>query len=124
MFEAGCVICTLPLGVLKSDAVKFSPPLPAWKQTAIESVGYGNLNKIVMEFMAVFWDASIDYFGIVPQPKPSTQKGNCPLQRIHRQSDYRCGASVRLGWILFHVVHGLSLHRQTTFDWHHLWSHG
>ena len=34
------VIVTLPLGVLKSGAVTFEPPLPPWKNAAIQ-VSYG-----------------------------------------------------------------------------------
>ena len=74
VFEGGCVICTLPLGVLKSTTVTFTPPLPTWKESAIKSIGFGNLNKVVLEFQSVFWDASIDYFGIVPKPsRPSEE---------------------------------------------------
>jgi len=62
------VICTLPLGVLKANTVKFSPPLPLWKQQAVDGIGFGNLNKLVLEFTSVFWDETVDYFGIVPGP--------------------------------------------------------
>lgn len=75
VFEGGCVICTLPLGVLKSDDVLFKPALPRWKQQAIENIGFGNLNKVVLEFTSVFWNSSVDYFGIVPKPTPSEIKG-------------------------------------------------
>lgn len=84
VFEGGCVICTLPLGVLKSNSVSFSPPLPLWKQQAIDSVGFGNLNKVVLEFKSAFWDTSVDYFGIVPRPVPNPEQGLLPY--IHPDS--------------------------------------
>lgn len=45
-FLADKVVVTLPLGVLKADAVTFEPPLPEWKSGAIERLGYGLLNKV------------------------------------------------------------------------------
>jgi monoamine oxidase len=35
---ADYVIVTVPLGVLKEDVIKFTPPLPADKQTAIKNM--------------------------------------------------------------------------------------
>jgi len=63
VFEADIVLCTLPLGVLKADAVKFSPPLPIDKVTSINRLGFGLLNKLVLFFPKVFWDANADYIG-------------------------------------------------------------
>lgn len=31
----------------------------------IEWLGFGVLNKVVLEFLMVFWDESVDYFGVV-----------------------------------------------------------
>jgi len=36
IFEADYVISTLPLGVLKAKVITFEPPLPPWKEEAIE----------------------------------------------------------------------------------------
>lgn len=64
--ECDAVIVTVPLGVLKAISdTAFDPPLPQWKQDAIHRLGFGNLNKIILEFPAVFWDDSVDYFGAV-----------------------------------------------------------
>ena len=38
-FLADSVIVTVPLGVLKSDTIQFSPPLPEEKITSINKVG-------------------------------------------------------------------------------------
>lgn len=50
--KADAVICTLPLGVLQSGAVTFDPPLSAGRQSAIDSLGMGLLNKLWLRFDA------------------------------------------------------------------------
>lgn len=79
-YQADAIICTLPLGVLKeaierqaddkqskqkelSNIVRFDPPLPDWKQQAIERLGFGNLNKVVLCFDRSFWDQECNLFG-------------------------------------------------------------
>lgn len=37
---------TIPLGCLKTGDIIFKPALPAWKQDAVEKLGFGNLNKV------------------------------------------------------------------------------
>lgn len=51
------VIVTVPLGALKQQRIAFSPPLPDAKQTAIDRLGYGLLDKLYLQFDEVFWDA-------------------------------------------------------------------
>ncbi|XP_014771252.1 lysine-specific histone demethylase 1A isoform X1 [Octopus bimaculoides] len=71
-FKGDAVLCTLPLGVLKDcvrgngvNAVQFSPPLPDWKTAAIQRLGFGNLNKVVLCFDRMFWDPNANLFGHV-----------------------------------------------------------
>ncbi len=45
-FGADYVVSTLPLGVLQHEHKIFDPPLPAWKQAAMQRLGYGVLNKV------------------------------------------------------------------------------
>jgi len=75
------VLCTLPLGVLKqvtashatngengkniSNLVEFVPPLPECKTAAIQRLGFGNLNKVVLCFERIFWDPNSNLFGHV-----------------------------------------------------------
>lgn len=51
IYKCDAVLCTLPLGVLKQQppAVQFVPPLPEWKTSAIQRMGFGNLNKVVLQ---------------------------------------------------------------------------
>ncbi|XP_043266805.1 lysine-specific histone demethylase 1A [Venturia canescens] len=67
--KADAVLVTLPLGVLKASAppsaVAFNPPLPDWKAQAIQRLGFGNLNKVVLCFERIFWDPTANLFGHV-----------------------------------------------------------
>lgn len=74
-YKADLVLCTLTLGVLKvaiapqaneqENCVQFDPPLPDWKQEAIQRLGFGNLNKVVLCFDRIFWDPTTNLFGHV-----------------------------------------------------------
>ncbi|EZA51288.1 Lysine-specific histone demethylase 1A, partial [Ooceraea biroi] len=69
VYKADAVLVTLPLGVLKTSAppsgVTFNPPLPEWKAQAIQRLGFGNLNKVVLCFERIFWDPTANLFGHV-----------------------------------------------------------
>lgn len=74
-YKADFVLCTLTLGVLKiaisplsanqENTVQFQPPLPTWKQQAIQRLGFGNLNKVILCFDRIFWDSNTNLFGHV-----------------------------------------------------------
>lgn len=55
-YRAARVVITVPVGVLKSGAIRFSPSLPYAKQQALALMGMGTLNKVWLEFDSVFWD--------------------------------------------------------------------
>ncbi|KAI9562668.1 hypothetical protein GHT06_010122 [Daphnia sinensis] len=56
-WRAKHVICTLPLGVLKRSHDKiFHPPLPPLKVKAIETIGFGKVEKVFVEFDQPFWE--------------------------------------------------------------------
>lgn len=48
--HADQVVLTSPLGVLKAKTIAFQPPLPDWKQGAIERMGFGLLNKVWLPY--------------------------------------------------------------------------
>jgi polyamine oxidase len=67
--DADRVIITIPLGVLKAGTIAFNPPLPEDKQAAIERLGFGLLNKVVLKFDQPFWpDAEV--IGLVGSAQP------------------------------------------------------
>ena len=54
--QADAVIVTVPLGVLKTDHIRFVPALPKQKRAAIERLGMGLLDKVYLRYDRVFWD--------------------------------------------------------------------
>jgi monoamine oxidase len=54
-FPADCAVITLPLGVLQASAVEFAPPLPLAKQQAIQGLGAGHVDKLILRFRTAFW---------------------------------------------------------------------
>jgi polyamine oxidase len=52
------VVVTVPLGVLKRGAPRFSPPLPAERLAAIERLGFGRFEKVALRFSEPFWRAA------------------------------------------------------------------
>ena len=53
--EAAYAVVTVPLGVLKSGAITFDPPLSAGKAAAIERIGFGRYEKLALRFPRIFW---------------------------------------------------------------------
>ena len=49
------VIVTVPLGVLKSGAISFDPPLPQEKLEAMEHLDMGNVERVVLRFEERWW---------------------------------------------------------------------
>ena len=68
IIEADFVVSSIPLGVLKRQKIDFQPPLPDWKKGAIQRIGYGVLNKVVLVYDQAFWDESRDIFGALRNP--------------------------------------------------------
>jgi monoamine oxidase len=68
-FTAEQAVITLPVGVLKKGTVKFSPPLPEAKQTAINHLGMGVLNKVYLRFTEIFWEEEADWLGYISANK-------------------------------------------------------
>ncbi|KAL8474137.1 hypothetical protein ACS0TY_030831 [Phlomoides rotata] len=65
-FIADAAVIAVPLGVLKSNAIKFEPRLPEWKEEAINDIGVGIENKIVLHFDSVFWP-NVEFLGVVAE---------------------------------------------------------
>jgi len=57
--EAGThVVVTVPLGVLKRGAPRFSPGLPPDRLAAIGRLGFGRFEKVALRFEEPFWRAA------------------------------------------------------------------
>ena len=62
-FSARHVIITLPLGILKSGKVTFASGLPPEKEEAIQTLGFGLVNKTYLRFPKAFWPKEPDTLG-------------------------------------------------------------
>jgi polyamine oxidase len=56
------VVVTVPLGVLKSGAIQFNPPLPVAKTDAIARLGMSGMEKVVLTFDNAFWSSVNDLY--------------------------------------------------------------
>jgi monoamine oxidase len=84
-FEADAVIVTLPLGVLKANAVQFDPPLPPAKRDAIARLGMGALAKVVLHYDTPFWPSEQYVFGLHGDGVKSRPTVVLNLWKTHRQ---------------------------------------
>ncbi|XP_014278064.1 peroxisomal N(1)-acetyl-spermine/spermidine oxidase isoform X1 [Halyomorpha halys] len=58
-FPADYVIVTVSLGVLKDSADRlFCPNLPSYKMSAVQGLGFGNVNRVFLKFDSPFWAES------------------------------------------------------------------
>lgn len=61
--SAAAGVCTLPVGVLKSGAVRFEPDLPASKWRALGGLEMGPVMKLVFRFAEPFWPETLTMLG-------------------------------------------------------------
>ncbi|NDJ60201.1 MAG: FAD-dependent oxidoreductase [Chloroflexi bacterium] len=59
VFTADHAIITLPLGVLQSDAVRFTPDLPPEKRGALHALRMGPALKLIYRFAAPIWPPGV-----------------------------------------------------------------
>jgi monoamine oxidase len=67
--KAKYVVCTLPLGVLQSGKITFTPALPTSITAAIQNLKVGNVNKVAFLFDTCFWDKNVQYIGYTSKEK-------------------------------------------------------
>ncbi len=56
------VVIAVPLGALKNENIVFEPELPSWKQEAINSIAFGNVCKILLDFKGKNFINSEEHF--------------------------------------------------------------
>ena len=66
-FEADRVVVTVPLGVLKANAISFTPELPPAMRDAIAALDMGILNRTCLLFDEPFWDRDTEWIGYAGQ---------------------------------------------------------
>ena len=60
IFEADSVIVTIPLSLLHSNAIQFTPPLPEPVKQAISNLGFGVLEKLFLRFSEAWWLTNVE----------------------------------------------------------------
>lgn len=58
------VICTVPLGVLQSGGINFSPVLPDDTYTAMYRLGVATINPVHLLFTTPFWNQGLESFSL------------------------------------------------------------
>jgi len=69
-FRAAAAVVTLPVGVLASGSVAFSPPLPDPKRAALAALPSGLLDKLWLSFDDVFWNPDVDIINFIDPVNP------------------------------------------------------
>jgi monoamine oxidase len=64
-YSAGRVVVTAPLGVLKAGAIEFEPPLPFSHRGAVNALGMGVQDKIVLRFETPFWSTDATAWSVI-----------------------------------------------------------
>jgi monoamine oxidase len=68
-YQADFVICSVPLGMLKSNQLQFIPKLPGSYQKSINKIPMANVTKVLLKFPDSFWPVSTQYFGNISNTK-------------------------------------------------------
>jgi monoamine oxidase len=61
-YIADAVVVTVSLGVLQKNLIEFVPDLPVEKKEAINSISWGNVNKVILKFPYSFWGDAENFF--------------------------------------------------------------
>eukprot|EP00931_Biecheleriopsis_adriatica_P056763 TRINITY_DN33660_c0_g1_i1.p1 TRINITY_DN33660_c0_g1~~TRINITY_DN33660_c0_g1_i1.p1 ORF type:complete len:563 (+),score=61.58 TRINITY_DN33660_c0_g1_i1:91-1689(+) len=67
--SAAAAIVTVPLGVLKANAIKFDPPLSLRRRLAIEALGFGTVDWVHVRFDKPFWPTDVYEFRYLSQTR-------------------------------------------------------
>ncbi|RYP91101.1 hypothetical protein DL770_002757 [Monosporascus sp. CRB-9-2] len=83
------VIVTAPLGWLKRNQHVFSPPLTHGLSSAIQDLGYGNLDRIFIRFPKPFWkDGDAEPDGEHEQSRKQGQNPSFPVESLFLSPEY------------------------------------
>ena len=74
VFIAKNIVIAVPLGVLKSGSIQFTPNLPSWKSEAIQNIHFGDVCKILIFLKDKLIQHEQHYIGVIPNDVQ--QRGN------------------------------------------------
>ncbi|MEZ5137557.1 MAG: NAD(P)/FAD-dependent oxidoreductase [Acidimicrobiales bacterium] len=70
VLRADRVVITVPLGVLQSGAIAFTPALPATTQAAIDGLGVALLDKVWLRWDEPWWSEEAEQWTLVADDEP------------------------------------------------------
>jgi monoamine oxidase len=73
VFRAKNCIVTVPLGVLKQNAISFTPPLSQEIKDVFAKIQVGVFNKVYLFFPCTFWDQDVEWIEVIPPPTARDQ---------------------------------------------------
>jgi polyamine oxidase len=98
--EGSHVVVTVPLGVLKREALRFSPALPPDRLAAIGRLGFGRYEKVALGFNEPFWrGAGLPHAMIFPRDPEA------PTVWMIGQDAFGAGPV-----LVFHIFHSATGH--------------
>ena len=84
-YQASNALVTVSVGVLRAKRIAFEPPLPAWKQEAIDHLRMGNLQKIIIPF-------NQDIFRMSCRTRGSSSRGSLLPEELKLAEQNQLGA--------------------------------
>ena len=100
-FYTDHVVCTLPLGVIKTQKDLFQPPLPDDKREALDKLNFGTVDKIYLEYERPFLSPEITEVILLWEHNPKEFSKIPMADRWFRKIYSFCKTSetVLVGWI-------------------------
>ncbi|CDW87858.1 amine oxidase [Stylonychia lemnae] len=71
LYKTRKLIVTVPLAILASNVIEFTPLLPEKKIQSINRLGVGFFDKLIIQFEEVFWDEDIDWLTYISDSETS-----------------------------------------------------
>jgi monoamine oxidase len=94
-FEGDVVLVTVPLGVLQAGDIRFDPEISTAKRNAIQKLGVGHSNRLVMQFESAFWPTDRDFLGLMGKRRAEHfwfsnhfQEGKKPILVAHLGDEF------------------------------------
>lgn len=87
-YTAPYVVCTLPLGVLQKSPPRFCPALSLRRSEAIDRIGMGLLNKVIVTYDKCFWPKDQPFLSFLPSQASEAFLPTCKDRALLAQNYY------------------------------------
>jgi hypothetical protein len=102
-------VITVPLGVLQSNSIEFTPPLPFAHRGAISALSMGTQDKVILRFRRPFWSTDATVWTVIaddvteftqaptPTPSPDPRETTAPLLQLWYNLEPLTGEPILVG---------------------------